>query len=312
MNAKKLLPPLPLAPVDVRPGERWLAADMGRNDTPVRGGMLDGNGLGDIVETYMERVTGDRVFACFGRQFPVLVRTLSFTEASPVTVSPSDEVAVSRYDALGRRKLWYVLSAGENARLYLGLQAASDAGALYGEVGRSGSLLGMLNTVRPLVGELYCIPAGVLHAAQDVTLVEAGPSSDLDFQVDTDPDDLSEALDFIRYEADDLEAFRIEPASDGLVFDGPEFLARLLPVDAALKVLSSGGEYFSLCVGLGGEVSVQFPDAASPSQREYVLPEGECLLVPAEQGEFILSPRRRSSRVLLVNGQGETSDSYLS
>ena len=76
-------------------------ADLGIEDSVVTDGWLEGNSMGDIMETYIERVVGESVYGYYGRQFPLLVKFVDIKGDTPVFVHPGDEVAEQRYDALG-------------------------------------------------------------------------------------------------------------------------------------------------------------------------------------------------------------------
>ena len=87
--------------------ENVCIADLGIEDSTVSEGWLEGNSLGDIMETYIERVVGESVYAYYGRQFPLLVKFVEVKGSTPVFVHPDDTVAEQRYDALGGKELWY-------------------------------------------------------------------------------------------------------------------------------------------------------------------------------------------------------------
>ena len=57
--------------------EEFKLADLGYRDSLVRDGWLAGNSLGELMDTYLDRVTGDRLYQYYGRQFPVCVRVLN-------------------------------------------------------------------------------------------------------------------------------------------------------------------------------------------------------------------------------------------
>ena len=80
-------------------------ADLGVEDSVVAEGWLADNPIGDIMETYLERVVGEGVFGYYGRLFPVAVKFLEINGEMPVHVHPDDEVAEQRYDALGGKEL---------------------------------------------------------------------------------------------------------------------------------------------------------------------------------------------------------------
>ena len=83
-----------------------LVADLGYEESKIGSGYLAGDTLDDVMETYFERVVGDDNYNFYGRQFPLSVACLDVkTGCSPLTVCPDDELAASRYDALGKKKL---------------------------------------------------------------------------------------------------------------------------------------------------------------------------------------------------------------
>ena len=96
-------------------GESWELADMGEQDSLVSNGWLAGNSIGDIMETYLDRITGDSAYAWFGRQFPLLIKFLDIHQKLSVQVHPDDKVAEQRYDSLGKAEIWHILDAKPEA-----------------------------------------------------------------------------------------------------------------------------------------------------------------------------------------------------
>ena len=100
---RKLYPMLML-PVDPKKSgnEVYTLADLGAIDTMVDNGWLGGNSMGEIMETYLDRVSGENPFEFYGTQFPVLVKTIKTEETTPVRVNVGDEEAEQRYDSFGK------------------------------------------------------------------------------------------------------------------------------------------------------------------------------------------------------------------
>ena len=96
---------------DVLLGESWELADMGSEDSVVANGWLAGNTMSELMETYLERIVGEDVYKWYGRQFPLLIKFLDINDKLSVQVHPDDEVAVERYDSLGKAEIWYVMDA---------------------------------------------------------------------------------------------------------------------------------------------------------------------------------------------------------
>ena len=124
MEEEKKLYPMKIAPKEVLlPWGTYthLVADLGYEESKRASGYLAGDTLDDVMETYFERVVGDENYNFYGRQFPLSVACLDVRKGlSPVTVCPADELAAERYDALGKKKLWYIADAYPDAAVYLG------------------------------------------------------------------------------------------------------------------------------------------------------------------------------------------------
>ena len=100
--------------------EAWAVADLGFVDNMVDEGWLAGNTLSELVETYLERVVGETSFEFYGTQFPVMVKFLDVRGRTSLHVNTDDTIAKQRYDTFGKTALWYVVSASDDARIYLG------------------------------------------------------------------------------------------------------------------------------------------------------------------------------------------------
>ena len=157
--------------------------DLGYLDSPVENGWLAGNTISEIMDMYMDRIVGEHVFEYYGRQFPVLVRTLDGAERTPLLVCPDDEIAEQRFDFLGKAKFWYVRDAKPGAKLYLGLREDVSAEAFY-RACLDGSVETLLNAVEPHAGDSFFIAPGTVHAAlEGVSIIEIAESSPLDFRL---------------------------------------------------------------------------------------------------------------------------------
>lgn len=213
MDEERKIAPLMMEPVTVEykwGSETYNIADLGSVDSKVKGGWLDGNSIAEIMETYLERIVGDHVYYFYGRQFPVMVKVIRTTGRMPLTVCPDDWIASERYDALGKRKLWYIAEAEQGSSICIGLSKEMTASEFYVAC-NNGSIAPMLNTVVPKKGDIFMIEPGTVHCASaGLKIIEITESSPLDFtlvqwdengKADTDLD-LAEALDFITLSPD--------------------------------------------------------------------------------------------------------------
>ncbi len=208
-------------PADELIGESWEVADMGIEDSVVANGWLAGNSLGDVMETYLERVVGESVYNYYGRQFPLLIKFLDINDRLSVQVHPDDEIAAERYDSLGKAEIWYVLDAKPGAKVYMGFNREMSAQEFYDRC-NSGTVEEVLNVIYPKKGDAIYIAPGTVHAADGgILIAEIQESSDMTFRLydwgrENDPATarqmhLEEAIDLIDYRPYDFGNYRKGP-----------------------------------------------------------------------------------------------------
>ena len=273
-------------------------ADLGYIDSVALDGWLGGNSISDIMQTYLERFTGEVPFENYGTQFPVMVKWLDIKGRTSLHVNPDDEAAEQRYDAFGKTALWYVAATGPDAKLYLGFKRDVTATEFY-EKCLDGTVEELLNVIKPKVGEHYLVTPGMVHAAQDVRLLEVAESSELWFRLhawgDTESElHLEEAFDLI-----DFKAYRMPRPSKGnpeAVMEKlavtPQFTVNEIRLRDTVRVTDQGGSFrLYACVRGAGAVEVDGMDRLR-------FKEGDAVLVPAELKDFVLAPTNRDTLVL--------------
>lgn len=289
--------------------EEFKLADLGYRDSLVSEGWLAGNSMGEIMDMYMDRIIGEDLFERYGRQFPFEMKYLRVKGRMPLRVHPDDETASQRYDFLGKEKLWHVVRAGKDARLFLGFIKDTDASEVYSKC-LDGSVEDILNTVSPMAGQSFVIAPGTPHAAAgDIEIAEVSQSSPLDFclcgwgqEVSEDEFDSSlnivDALDFINYRKyveRDINSFTVNK----------------IPLDRPLRTQAGGVDAPAGYFCTRGEASLQV-EMEGLGKVEYRLREGEIILVPSEVTDYILAPVRKDSVLLEVFANGaEPADSYI-
>ena len=319
MEEKKLYPFRLTCIEDTYPwgSEEFRLADLGYRDTFVHDGWLSGSTLGELMETYLDRVTGDHVFDAFGVQFPFQIRRLNVKGRMPLRVSPEDETARDRYDHLGKEKLWYVVSADKGSRLLIGFRRDTDASELYQEC-LEGNPVKLLNTLEPRAGQFFYIPAGTPHCAfGPMTIVEVSESSALDFCLCNWGNDLGDefdealniidALDFIKYDqypelllsgnaGEDTDI----PGVKNLIKLG-QFSVNKVELKQALSIDNTASETCLAYTSIKGSFEIQtMPEVSPDSERLLTATEGETVLIPAETTSFILAPRSADATLLEV------------
>ena len=307
--------------------EEFRLADLGYRDTFVHDGWLSGNTMGELMETYLDRLTGDHVFDTFGLQFPFQIRRIHVKGKMPLRVSPDDETARDRYDHLGKEKLWYVVSAEKGSRLLIGFRRDTDASELYQEC-LEGNPVKLMNTLEPRAGQFFYIPAGTPHCAfGPMTIVEVSESSALDFCLcgwgndlgdEFDPAlNIIDALDFIKYDQYP-ELLLSGNAGEDTDIPGVKNLLKLgqfsvnkVELKAALSIDNTASETCLAYTSLKGSFEIQTTPEVSPdSERLLAATEGETVLIPAETASFILAPRSADATLLEVMVEKLPADDY--
>ncbi len=297
--------------------DEFLLADLGYRDSIIREGWLAGNAVSEIMDTYLDRVVGDNAFSFWGRQFPVQVKKISVRGIMPLRVHPDADIAAQRYDFLGRRKLWYVISAAPDARLMVGWKRDTDASEVFSACG-DGTVGGLLREFVPKAGEFIHIPPGTPHAASGkLEILEVSESSPLDFCLSglgqtVHPDEfddslnLVDAMDFIDYKAFTGKMER----PGGKIADYPEFVVEQIDLHSPAKV-AGDADAFVLYVCTRGSAALSLDIYGS--KAVFPIRNGKALLVPAECSDFALIPDEKGTELLQITVPfREQRDSYLS
>ncbi len=95
--------------------------------------------------------------------FPLMVKIIKADDNLSIQVHPDDDYAHEIGDVMGKEEAWYVLDAHEDARVYLGFRNRIST-AEFSALVRSGELLEHMDAFDAHRGDIYHIPAGVIHA----------------------------------------------------------------------------------------------------------------------------------------------------
>ena len=309
-------------PKNERIGESWEVADMGEQDSVVAEGWLAGNSISELMETYMERLVGDKVFDAYGTQFPLLIKFLDVQDKLSVQVHPDDTVASQRYDSLGKAEMWYIIDAAEDATMYMGFKKDVSAREFY-DACKSGTADKLLNVIHPKKGDVYYINPGTVHAADKGILVcEIQESSDITFRLydwgrELNPatarkTHLDEAIELIDYKTYTPAGMHAGPKETKVVCDVPQFTVSHVSVDAPVVVSPEKLESFIVYNCLKGEVIIRMPDEYG-KDMDYRLRLGETMLIPAECPDFTILPAGGDAELLQsITRPAPAADSYLS
>ena len=276
-------------------------ADLGYIDSVALDGWLSGNSISDIMQTYLERFTGEVPFEYYGTQFPVMVKWLDIKGRTSLHVNPDDEAAEQRYDAFGKTALWYVAAVGADAKLFLGFKREVTAEEFYRKC-LDGTVEELLNVIKPKVGEHYLVTPGMVHAAQDVRILEIAESSELWFRLHAWDDleaelHLEEAFDLIDFKPYRVAASQGDPeAVTEKIAETPQFSVNEIRLRNAVRVGAANNGSFLLyaCVKGAGSLEVE-------GMNPLFFHSGDAVVVPAEIQQFTLTPEASGTLLLEVS-----------
>ena len=116
-------------------------------------------------------------------EIPLLIKIITAKEALSVQVHPKDSLAWELEHRNGKTEMWYVLDCEPDAYLYYGLKHKISVNEFRKRI-ENGTLLEVCRRVTVRKGDVFFIPAGVIHAlGRGITAAEVQQSSDITYRV---------------------------------------------------------------------------------------------------------------------------------
>ena len=190
--------------------------------------------------------------------------------------------------------------AGADAKLFLGFKREVTAEEFWRKC-QDGTVEDLLNVVKPRVGEHYLVIPGMVHAAQDVRLLEVAESSELWFRLHAwdDPEaelHLEEAFDLIDFKPYRVAAAKGDPeAVTEKIAVTPQFSVSEIRLMNPVRIGAENNGSFLLyaCVKGAGSLAVE---GMTPLHFH----AGEAIVVPAEIQQLTLTPEAHGTLLLEV------------
>lgn len=164
-------------------GESWELSGYEGDESVVTNGFLAGNNLTELIEIYMGELVGEKIYDHYGLAFPLLFKLIDANDNLSIQVHPGDEIAAERHNSFGKTEMWYVLDADPDGKLIIGFSEDCDK-ETYLKSLEAGSIEGLLQEVPVKKGDVFFIPAGLVHAiGKGVVVAEIQQSSDLTYRI---------------------------------------------------------------------------------------------------------------------------------
>lgn len=278
-------------------GESWDISSVSGDVSVVSNGFLKGNNLEEIIEVYMGDLVGEKVFERFGLEFPLLVKYLDCNDVLSVQVHPDDALAAERHNSYGKTEMWYVVDCKPGAALYVGFNNRDITREEYIEAVAKSTLPDLLNRVEVEPGDVFFIPAGVVHAlGAGIEVVEIQQTSDITYRIyDWDRVDAAgksrelhtalavDAIDF-TIDARQLHKSYAAVANEAVqVVACDYFTTSVIEVSGRLEIDRAAQDSFAIYICINGEA-----DIAIAGGSEH-LAAGEAVLIPAEADSVVIT-----------------------
>ncbi len=163
--------------------ESWQISGMEGNCSVIANGFLKGNDLNEVIEIYMDEILGSKVYDQWGVYFPLLFKFIQADDDLSLQVHPNDEQAYEAHQQLGKAEMWYVTEVKKGAFVRLGFVEETDHNEIH-EVLHHGDLTQYVNVFEAKKGDVFFIPAGLIHSlGKGTTVAEIQEASDLTYRL---------------------------------------------------------------------------------------------------------------------------------
>ena len=259
--------------------------------------ILNGEASGMTLSAYLASVGFDAVSPSYaGGHFPLLIKLIDAADKLSVQVHPDDAYAHAHGIDSGKTEMWYVAQAAPGATLVSGLREGVSASDFRDAVAR-GELAAVMREIEVKAGDVFFIPAGLLHAiGAGILIAEIQQNSDTTYRVwdyDRRGSDgklrelhVKEALEVVRPISDDEigdERFSVPPIGIGEPIAAcPLFRVSRLSVRGE-DAFTVGRDSFLALTVLSGEGEL------SAAGERISLGKGCTVFLPAALGEVRLS-----------------------
>jgi mannose-6-phosphate isomerase len=277
-------------------GEAWALSGVPDCQTVISNGFLEGNELNEILEIYMDELAGEKVYARFTNEFPILVKLIDANDWLSIQVHPDDALAASRNVGSGKTEMWYVLDADRGAELITGFNRKMDAAAYLESLSHK-RLKEVLNFETVSSGDVFFIPSGRVHAlGPGILLAEIQQTSDTTYRIyDWDRVDsegnareLHTGLALGAIDFSGVDSYRTnykhEVNRPTTLVDCPYFTVNLIEINCETVKDYSSLDSFVIYLCAEGIVEVQAGDGRVSMKT------GEVVLLPAVLDDVTLIP----------------------
>ena len=276
-------------------GESWEISGVDGNISVVATGLLAGQSLVSLINTYKAQLLGEQVYAKFADKFPLLIKFIDANQDLSIQVHPDDTLAHKRHNSFGKTEMWYVVEANQGATLISGFNKATNR-AEYLQYFNDGNIMDLLNCEAVEKDDVFFLPAGRVHTiGKGLLIAEIQQTSDITYRIyDFDRVDKNgnsrqlhvkealEAIDFNFYE-DYKTVYNKEALQSSLVTCN-YFRVNRLTLGQTTKKNYQAINSFVILMFLEGNGEIGY------AGKNYPYAKGDTFLLPAVINEVSIQP----------------------
>ncbi len=257
----------------------------------IENGEYAGMALGDFIDEATYSVIGADYK---GDRFPLLIKFIDACDKLSIQVHPSDDYSLKNENEFGKTEMWYIVDAEKDAELVFGLSENYTKEAFEKAV-KENSVEKLLNKVKVHKGDVFFIPAGLVHAiGSGILICEIQQNSNVTYRVydygrlgkDGKPREthVEKAKDVIvNYSKEEIEKLQFETAANKD--------ETLLAACDKFKVNKYSFTELSLTANADSFLSLTFIEgdgAIAFNNKNYAFTKGDTYFIPAGMGEFVI------------------------
>lgn len=277
-------------------GESWELSGIKSDESVVTNGFLAGKNLVELIDIYSAKLLGEKIYTDFGTSFPLLFKLIDANENLSIQVHPNDETALKRHNSFGKTEMWYVVDAEPDASLVIAFKNDYTQEEYLSALA-AGQIESLLQSVPVSKGDVFFIPAGLVHAiGKGVVVAEIQQSSDITYRIydykRTDDSGnerelhTNEALDVIDFSAakEPKTAYKANLNEITPLVHCEYFTTNVIRFNAGLLRDYSLLDSFVAYMCLEGNFVIEFDN------KKTIVHKGDTVLIPASVKEFFLLP----------------------
>lgn len=263
--------------------ESWEVSCHPNGLSTITNGAFAGKTLQEVVDILDDKLLGRSIQTFDKERFPLLVKFIDAYDRLSIQVHPKDDYAkINENGELGKTEMWYIVDAQEGAQLIFGLKEGTTKEA-FAEALKKGEPDEMLNYVPVKKGDMFFVPAGLLHAiGKGILIAEIQQNSDTTYRV----------FDYNRRDSQgNLRPLHIEKALDVIDFSAHAKVTEgdtisceyFKTIKADLKGEMNLSADFTIVICTEGNGEIKYNNGTTDFKA------GDSLVIPAALGDFTIS-----------------------